>query len=97
MCSSNSWPNASEAARRLGISIKALRLCEQQGLINPGRTLGLSLAQVARVLDGDSESLNVALSTHKRYSTMKSRSSSINRTSFEAVATCLATPEYVSG
>ncbi|WP_409015123.1 MULTISPECIES: MerR family transcriptional regulator [Caballeronia] len=88
MCSSNSWLNASEAARRLGVSIKALRIYEQQGLINPGRTpagyrtyrpddivraaeivtlrtLGLSLAQVARVLDGDPESLNAALSTHE--------------------------------
>jgi len=88
MCSSNSWLNASEAARRLGVSIKALRLYEQQGLINPGRTpagyrayrpddidraaeivtlrtLGLSLAQVARVLDGDPDSLNAALSTHE--------------------------------
>ncbi|QJQ03939.1 MerR family transcriptional regulator [Herbaspirillum rubrisubalbicans Os34] len=88
MFSSNSWLNASETARRLGVSIKALRLYEQQGLINPGRTpagyrayrpddivraaeivtlrtLGLSLAQVARVLDGDPESLNTALSTHE--------------------------------
>lgn len=88
MCSSNSWLNASEAARWLGVSIKALRLYEQQGLMNPGRTpagyrayrpddivraaeivtlrtLGLSLAQVARVLDGDPESLNAALSTHE--------------------------------
>jgi len=88
MCSSNSWLNASEAARRLGVSVKALRLYEQQSLVNPGRTpagyrayrpddmvraaeivalrtLGLSLAQVARVLDGDPESLKAALSAHE--------------------------------
>src|ERR1700747_549528 len=67
---------ASEAARRLGVSVKALRLYEQQGLLRPGRTaagyrsyrdsdmaraaevvglraLGLSLAEVARILDGE--------------------------------------------
>ncbi|OZI31015.1 MerR family transcriptional regulator [Bordetella genomosp. 10] len=88
MCSSNSCVNASEAARRLGVSAKALRLYEQQGLIRPGRSaagyrvygpgdmvraaevvalraLGLSLAQVARVLDGDPESLKAALSAHE--------------------------------
>ncbi|VVD59077.1 MerR family transcriptional regulator [Pandoraea anhela] len=88
MNSSHSWLSASEAAKRLGVSSKALRLYEQKGLINPGRTpagyrayrpgdivragevvalrtLGLSLAQVARVLDGDPESLNAALSTHE--------------------------------
>ena len=88
MSSSNSWLNASEAARRLGVSIKALRLYEQHGLMNPGRTpagyrtyrpddivrateivtlrtLGLSLAQIARVLEGDVESLSAALSTHE--------------------------------
>lgn len=88
MCSSSSWVNASGAARRLGVSIKALRLYEQQGLISPGRTpagyrayrpddmvraaevvalrtLGLSLAQVARVLSGDPESLKAALSAHE--------------------------------
>ncbi|OWT80557.1 MULTISPECIES: MerR family transcriptional regulator [unclassified Achromobacter] len=75
---------ASEAARRLGVSIKALRLYEQHGLVTPGRStagyrlygpddmaragevvalraLGLSLAQVAAVLDGTSESLEAAL------------------------------------
>ncbi|OZI26094.1 MerR family transcriptional regulator [Bordetella genomosp. 9] len=80
--------SASEAARRLGVSIKALRLYERQGLISPGRTppgyrayrpddmaraaevvalrtLGLSLAQVARVLDGDPASLKVALTAHE--------------------------------
>lgn len=80
--------NASEAARQLGVSIKALRLYEQQGLVTPGRTaagyrvygpnemdrageiaalraLGLSLAQVARVLEGDPQSLAIALATHE--------------------------------
>ncbi|WP_205744373.1 MerR family transcriptional regulator [Dyella sp. M7H15-1] len=80
--------NVSEAARQLGVSIKALRLYEQRGMVNPGRTaagyrvygprdmvraaeivalrtLGLSLIQVARVLDGDSESLNDALASHE--------------------------------
>lgn len=80
--------NASEAARRLGVSTKALRLYEKQGLVTPGRTaagyriygpnemaraaevvalraLGLSLAQVVRVLDGDSRSLGAALAAHE--------------------------------
>jgi len=80
--------NASEAARRLGVSIKALRLYEQQGLLTPGRSaagyrvygpgdllraaevvalraLGLSLAQVARVLDGDAHGLGTALAAHE--------------------------------
>jgi DNA-binding transcriptional MerR regulator len=80
--------NASEAARRLGVSAKALRLYEQRGLIAPKRTgagwrvygpdemaraaeivalrgLGLSLAQVARVLRGDSGSLEPALAAHQ--------------------------------
>ena len=78
----------SEAAQRLGVSTKALRLYEQHGLMTPGRTaagyrvfapaqmlratqivtlrtLGLSLAQVARVLDGDPQSLDSALATHE--------------------------------
>ena len=80
--------NPSEAARRLGVSVKALRLYEQRGLIAPARTaagwraygpdemsrvaeiaalreLGLSLSQVARVLGGDSESLEPALAAHQ--------------------------------
>lgn len=80
--------SASEAATRLGVSVKALRLYERQGLVTPGRTvsgyraygpddlaraaeiaalraLGLSLAQVANVLDGDAGSLNDALATHE--------------------------------
>jgi DNA-binding transcriptional MerR regulator len=78
----------SEAARRLGVSVKALRLYEQRGLIAPARTaagwraygpdemscvaeiaalreLGLSLSEVARVLGGDSESLEPALAAHQ--------------------------------
>jgi DNA-binding transcriptional MerR regulator len=77
----------SQAASRLGVSIKALRLYEQNGLIAPGRTragwraygpaemagaaeivslrtLGLSLAQVARVLGGDPGDLDAALAAH---------------------------------
>jgi DNA-binding transcriptional MerR regulator len=80
--------NASEAARRLGVSTKALRLYEQRGLLTLERTaagyrvygpdamvrageivalraLGLSLLQVARVLEGDARSLEVALTAHE--------------------------------
>jgi DNA-binding transcriptional MerR regulator len=80
--------NPSEAARRLGVSAKALRLYEARGLIAPLRTaagwraygpdemarvaeiaalreLGLSLAQVAQVLEGNSESLEPALAAHQ--------------------------------
>ena len=80
--------NPSEAARRLGVSPKALRLYEQRGLINPLRTeagwrvygpdqmaraaeiaalrrLGLSLAQVGRVLKGDASGLESALAEHQ--------------------------------
>jgi DNA-binding transcriptional MerR regulator len=86
--SSAQFLNPSEAARRLGVSAKALRLYEARGLIAPVRTaagwraygpdemariteiaalreLGLSLAQVARVLGGDAESLEPALATHQ--------------------------------
>jgi len=86
--SSAQFLSPSEAARRLGISAKALRLYEQRGLIAPGRTaagwraygpdemarvaeiaalreLGLSLAQVARVLEGDPKSLEPALAAHQ--------------------------------
>jgi len=78
----------SEAARRLGVSVKALRLYEQRGLVAPVRTaagwraygpdqmaraaeivhlraLGLSLAQVARVLGGDPQGLAPALAAHQ--------------------------------
>ena len=80
--------NASEAAMRLGVSAKALRLYERRGLIAPVRTaagwraygppemaraaeivalrqLGLSLSQVARVLGGNSDSLEPALAAHQ--------------------------------
>jgi DNA-binding transcriptional MerR regulator len=80
--------NASEAATRLGVSAKALRLYEQRGLIAPVRTaagwraygpgemaraaevvalrqLGLSLSQVARVLDGNTDGLEPALAAHQ--------------------------------
>jgi DNA-binding transcriptional MerR regulator len=86
--SSAQFLNASEAAKRLGVSAKALRLYEQRGLIAPARTaagwraygpgemarvaeiaalreLGLSLSQVARVLGGDSGSLEPALAAHQ--------------------------------
>jgi len=86
--SSAQFLSPSEAARRLGVSVKALRLYEQRGLIAPARTaagwraygpdemarvaeivalreLGLSLSQVARVIGGDSESLEPALAAHQ--------------------------------
>jgi DNA-binding transcriptional MerR regulator len=86
--SSAQFLNPAEAARRLGVSAKALRLYEARGLIAPVRTaagwraygpdemarvaeiaalreLGLSLAQVARVLEGDSKSLEPALAAHQ--------------------------------
>lgn len=79
---------AAEAASRLGVSAKALRLYEERGLLRPVRTaagwrtydpdqmararqiadfrgLGLSLAQVARVLDGEPAALEAALSAHQ--------------------------------
>lgn len=78
----------SEAARRLGVSVKALRLYEGRGLVKPLRTeagwraygpeemaraaeivglraLGLSLAHVARILDGDENALEQALAAHE--------------------------------
>jgi len=78
----------SDAAARLGVSTKALRLYEQRGLLAPARTaagwrvygpnemdlateiaalraLGLSLAQIARVLGGDAKGLELALATHQ--------------------------------
>jgi DNA-binding transcriptional MerR regulator len=86
--SSAQFLSASEAAKRLGVSVKALRLYEQRALIAPVRTpagwraygpgemarvaeiaalreLGLSLSQVARVLEGDSGSLEPALAAHQ--------------------------------
>ncbi len=80
--------NASQAALRLGVSAKALRLYEARGLVTPLRTaagwraygpaemarageiaalrtLGLSLAQTARVLGGDAADLEPALAAHQ--------------------------------
>jgi DNA-binding transcriptional MerR regulator len=88
MNSSTPFLNASEAAGRLGVSAKALRLYEQRGLLAPLRSaagwraygpvemsrareivalraLGFSLAQVARVLNGDSRGLEPALAAHQ--------------------------------
>ncbi len=88
MSSSAEFVNPSEAARRLGVSAKALRLYEQRGLVAPVRSaagwraygpdemaraseiaalraLGLSLAEVARVLGGDSKGLEPALAAHQ--------------------------------
>ena len=88
MSSSAPFLNSSAAARRLGVSAKALRLYEQHGLITPGRTaagwraygpgemaraaeivtlraLGLSLAQVARVLGDNPQALEPALAAHQ--------------------------------
>lgn len=88
MSSSAQFLNPSEAAKRLGVSTKALRLYEERGLVSPVRTaagwraygpgemaraaevvalraLGLSLAQVARVLCGDADDLEPALAAHQ--------------------------------
>ena len=88
MSSSAQFLNPAEAAKRLGVSTKALRLYEQRGLVTPRRTiagwrvygpdemaraseivalrtLGLSLAEVARVLDGDPSGLEPALAAHQ--------------------------------
>lgn len=77
-----------EAAHRLGVSAKALRLYEQRGLVTPARNaagwrsygpdemrrgadivalraLGLSLAQVAGVLQGEAAELAPALAAHQ--------------------------------
>lgn len=85
---SREFLSPSEAARRLGISPKALRLYEKRGMIAPGRTsagwrtygpadmaraaeivalraLGLSLAQVSRVLGGEPDCLEPALAAHQ--------------------------------
>ena len=78
-----------EAASRLGLSPKALRLYEQRGLVQPVRSqagwraygpaemarlgeiaalraLGLSLAQVERLLRGDGSGLEPALAAHQK-------------------------------
>jgi DNA-binding transcriptional MerR regulator len=84
MRSSATFLSPSQAAEQLGVSTKALRLYEQNGLLRPVRTaagwrtygpsemeqaaeiatlraLGFSLAQIGRVLRGDSEGLESAL------------------------------------
>jgi DNA-binding transcriptional MerR regulator len=89
MGSSDQFLNAADAARRVGVSAKALWLYEQRGLIAPIRTaagwrtygpvemeraseivalraLGFSLAQVARVFEGDSAGLEPALGAHQQ-------------------------------
>lgn len=88
MRSSIRFLSPSEAAKRLGVSTKALRLYEQRGLVAPGRTaagwraygpeqmaqaagivalrrLGLGLAQIARAMEGEPESLEPALAAHQ--------------------------------
>ncbi|MBA4012808.1 MAG: MerR family transcriptional regulator [Phenylobacterium sp.] len=88
MTGSIQFLSPSQAARRLGVSAKALRLYEERGLIAPLRTsagwraygpdqlargaeiatlraLGLSLAQVERVLGGDARVLEPALAAHQ--------------------------------
>lgn len=88
MPSTTRFLSPSEAAKRLGVSAKALRLYEQRGLVAPGRTeagwrtygqkeldraaeivalraLGFSLAQVERVLDGNSSGLEPTLAAHQ--------------------------------
>lgn len=88
MRSSAVFLNPAQAARRLGVSPKALRLYEQRGLLSPTRSaagwraygpdamaqageivalrqLGLSLAQVARVLGGEPDDLAAALAVHQ--------------------------------
>jgi len=80
--------NAAEAAKRLGVSAKALRLYEERGLVAPRRSaagyrvygpddlgraaeivalraLGLSLAQVEKVLSADPAALDPALEAHE--------------------------------
>ena len=91
----------SQAAARLGVSIKALRLYEQHGLIAPGRTragwrafapdemaraaeivslrkLGLSVAQIARVLGGERGDLGEALIAHEARLLAQSREIAAN-------------------
>jgi DNA-binding transcriptional MerR regulator len=85
---SKEFLSPSEAAERLGVSAKALRLYERHGLIKPLRTaagwrnygasemaraseivalraLGLSLAEVGRVLRGNPDALEPALAMHQ--------------------------------
>jgi DNA-binding transcriptional MerR regulator len=80
--------NPSEAAKQLGITVKALRIYEERGLVAPVRTaagwrtyapddmlrlaeivqlkaIGLSLTEVARVLEGNSGVLERVLTAHE--------------------------------
>lgn len=105
--------NPSEAAKRLGVSVKALRLYEQRGLIEPVRTaagwraygpsdmarateivalrkLGLSLAQVTRVLKGDPAGLEPALAAHQARLELQIRELSDTAEKVNAVRTSLA-------
>ncbi|HET7923449.1 MAG TPA: MerR family transcriptional regulator, partial [Rhodanobacteraceae bacterium] len=88
MRSGAAFLSPSQAAEQLGVSTKALRLYEKNGLLRPVRTaagwrtygpsemqqaaeiatlraLGFSLAQIGRVLRGDSEGLEPALAAHQ--------------------------------
>jgi DNA-binding transcriptional MerR regulator len=88
LSTTNRYLSPSEAAKRLGVSTKALRLYEQRGLLTPARNaagwrsygpnemalgaeivalraLGLNLAQVARVIEGDAQDLEPALAAHQ--------------------------------
>ncbi len=88
MNASTRFLSTSEAANRLGVSAKALRLYEQRGLVMPIRNasgwraygpaemrrageivalraLDFGLAQVGRVLEGDSSGLESALAAHQ--------------------------------
>lgn len=88
MTESAAFLSPSEAAERLGVSAKALRIYEERGLLAPLRTaagwraygpaemarateiaalrgLGLSIADIGRVLDGDSTRLEPALAAHQ--------------------------------
>ena len=88
MTSRDRFLNSSDAAKKTGVSVKALRLYEQHALVTPLRTaagwraygpdemkrvaeiaalrsLGFSLAQVARVLNGDPNGLEQALAAHQ--------------------------------
>lgn len=97
MTMSDQFLNPADAARKLGVSAKALRLYERRGMISPLRTaagwrvygpeemrrageiaalrgLGLSLAQVARVLGGEAASLETALANRQAAMELEMRS-----------------------
>lgn len=88
MTTNSKMLSPSEAARRLAVSPKALRLYEERGLLIPMRTetgwrlygpeqldrasqivglrsVGLSLNEISRVLDGDTDVLGAALAGHE--------------------------------